>query len=98
MRKVVQAMTLVTLLLGASWPACAQGVPSAINYQGKLTDSLGQPAPGPQVLTFKLYETQFGGTAFWSRTYNAVPGDGFSVADATRSLMRRRTRSVRFAL
>ena len=56
MKKVVQAMTLVTLLLIACWPACDQGVPGAINYQGKLTDSLGQPAPGPQVLTFKLYE------------------------------------------
>ncbi|NQE46532.1 hypothetical protein C5S31_10975 [ANME-1 cluster archaeon GoMg2] len=36
---------------------------SSINYQGRLTDSAGEPLSGTYTMTFRLYEVASGGTA-----------------------------------
>ena len=42
-------------------------VPGLMNYQGKLTDTLGNPVPnGTFPLTFRLYHDSTGGASFWS--------------------------------
>jgi len=61
-------VVLVTLLIVVTGSCSfAQDVPSAISYQGKLTDTSGQPLPdGTYSVQFKLYTTETGGAAFWS--------------------------------
>ncbi len=42
-------------------------VPGMLSYQGKLTDSAGNPVPnGAFPLTFRLYPDSTGGVSFWS--------------------------------
>ena len=42
-------------------------IPQMLSYQGKLTDTLGQPVPnGSYPMLFLLYTTPSGGSAFWS--------------------------------
>ncbi|MFH2049049.1 MAG: tail fiber domain-containing protein [bacterium] len=43
-----------------------------ISYQGKLSNSSGDPLTGNFDITFKLYSTQIGSTALWSETHNGV--------------------------
>lgn len=67
-------------------PAVAQsGIPSAINYQGKLTDNLGQPVPtGYYEVSFRIWDdsTQVGaGNYIWGRNFplNVVTNGMFNV-------------------
>jgi hypothetical protein len=42
-------------------------IPQMLSYQGKLTDTLGQPVPnGNHQLTFRLYTQPTGGSAIWT--------------------------------
>jgi hypothetical protein len=44
-------------------------IPRMLSYQGKLTDTLGQPVPdGDYTMMFQLYPTPSGGSPFWSET------------------------------
>lgn len=54
----------------------ASSVTSSINYQGRLTDSSGNPLNGTYTLTFKLYETTTGGTALATDTHAVTVTDG----------------------
>jgi len=56
-------------------------VPSLINYQGSLLDSLGDPvADGPYGITFSIYDVETAGTALWQETQTVdVEGSLFSV-------------------
>lgn len=70
-----------TVLLPAV-PTLAQGVPTAITYQGKITDTAGQPLPdGSSAMQFKLFDAENGGSQLWdSGAMNVgVRGGVFSV-------------------
>ena len=56
--------------------AAPDAVTGSINYQGRLTDSAGNPLSGPYSVTFKLYETSTGGTALRSRARSVEVTDG----------------------
>jgi hypothetical protein len=43
-------------------------VPEVINYQGKLTDSGGNPLDGTYSMTFYLYDAETGGSDLWHET------------------------------
>lgn len=82
------AIALLTLLclLAAPAPATAQsGIPAAINYQGKLTDNLGNPvASGYYEVSFRIWDhpTQAAtGNYLWGRTFplNVVTNGMFNV-------------------
>ncbi len=45
---------------------------TAINYQGYLTDSSGNPVNATLPMTFRLYSAASGGTALWTETQSAV--------------------------
>lgn len=61
------AFAAVCAALSLVSPADAQGVPASINYQGKLTDSIGKPVPDNiYQVQFKLYTVEAGGAAFWT--------------------------------
>jgi hypothetical protein len=56
-------------------------IPQMLSYQGKLTDTLGQPVPnGNYALTFRLYNAPTGGSAIWSEAQTIMAKNGlFSV-------------------
>ncbi|MFT6234905.1 MAG: hypothetical protein ACJAZO_005429 [Myxococcota bacterium] len=70
MRKLV---AVVALLL----PIAASAVPPLLDHQGRLMDSVGTPIEGSHTLTFRLYTTDVGGTAFWSEQQTLPMSDGF---------------------
>jgi|GEM_PF-679899 len=56
-------------------------IPKMFSYQGRLTDTLGNPVPTDTYqLTFRLYTQPIGGTPFWSETQRVLVKEGlFSV-------------------
>lgn len=68
-----------TLILVVSTTAIHAGVPSTMNYQGRLTDTVGDPVTdGPHNVTFRIYD-QFS-VAIWEETHIVFTADGrFSV-------------------
>lgn len=69
MRRTV-ILTMLVFMLSAqfSW---AQ-IPETMSYQGLLTDASGTPLNGSYNLTFRLYESDSGGTALWAETHPSV--------------------------
>jgi hypothetical protein len=58
---------LIIPIILASMFVMSQSVPQLINFQGRLTDSAGQPLDGETVdLTFSFYGVESGGTAYLS--------------------------------
>jgi len=55
-------------------PANSQAqIPRILSYQGILTDSVGTPkSDGSYSFTFGLYESQSGGSPFWTETKNLI--------------------------
>ncbi|MBI3192832.1 MAG: hypothetical protein HYZ34_00020 [Ignavibacteriae bacterium] len=63
-------ITILILLSVLTFRSDAQ-IPRTISYQGVLTDNLGTPkSDGTYSFTFRLYESETGGTAIWSETKN----------------------------
>ncbi len=54
-------LSLVPLLVGLTVGA----QPAYLNYQGRLTDTTGQPLTGMKTLTFNIYSSALGGTPVW---------------------------------
>ena len=74
MRTVV--LTLVLVLVAASI-ACTAGVPPRMSYQGVLKEAGGRGVPdGDYDLTFRLYDTEVGGTPIWTETQTVEVTDG----------------------
>jgi hypothetical protein len=51
-------------------------IPKALSFQGILTDDTGIPLSGDQVLVFKLYVVESGGTAVWQETQTVPVEEG----------------------
>jgi hypothetical protein len=49
---------------------------SSINYQGRLTDSAGEPLSGSYTMTFRLYEVASGGSALATDSHSVEVTDG----------------------
>jgi len=49
---------------------------SVISYQGRLTDSSGNPLTGPYNLVFRIYAVPTGGSALWTETWSVNVADG----------------------
>lgn len=55
----------------------SQGIPGTINFQGVLKDASGNVvANGDYNLTFRIYDTESGGTALWTETKLITVTDG----------------------
>ncbi|MEO0071651.1 MAG: hypothetical protein ABIK39_06175 [candidate division WOR-3 bacterium] len=53
-------------------------IPRMLSYQGKLTDTLGNPVPdGNYQLTFRLYTQETGGTPFWTEAQTLTVKKGY---------------------
>jgi len=52
-------------------------IPRMLSYQGRLTDSLGNPvSDGNYQMTFRLYPDETGGTPFWNETQTVYVRNG----------------------
>jgi hypothetical protein len=56
--------------------SAASDVTGSSNYQGRLTDSAGEPLSGAHEMTFKLYEVDSGGTALVTDTHSVTATNG----------------------
>ena len=61
---------------GSDEAVAAGAVTASINYEGRLTDSGGNPLSGMYTMTFVLYETATGGTALATDTHSVTVTDG----------------------
>ncbi|MDO8586846.1 MAG: glycosyl hydrolase family 28-related protein [Armatimonadota bacterium] len=79
MKTLIHLCTVALVLLSCG--ECVASVPGMMSYQGKLTDSNGQPvSDGLHNMTFGLYAAATGGTALWTETKSVqVTGGVFSV-------------------
>lgn len=66
----------VSFLLGIWVIPSWAGVPQTVSFQGKLSDSEGQPMEGPTGVTFRLYNSATGGTKLWEETKSLTVSDG----------------------
>lgn len=63
---------LVMLTLAAAWTATAV-VPQMINYQGRLTDSSGDPVDDTVSIVFTICADSLGGACAWTELHSSVP-------------------------
>lgn len=71
---IITIFLLWTVVCGLSTTSYAE-IPKLINYQGRLTDSQNRPITGTANVTFKIYESEAGGTALWTETYTSLTLD-----------------------
>lgn len=71
MRKSFLFSILVLAVLLAS-PAAHAVVPQLMNYQGRLTDSSGEPLDTTVGITFTIYDAELAGNVIWSETQPVV--------------------------
>ncbi len=73
---IISAMLAILLIV----PTFAQ-IPQVISFQGRLADASGTPvSDGSYFLTFRLYESETGGSAIWTEIQNVTTANGlFSV-------------------
>ena len=69
--KAQSLILAVTLLITFSVTAVF-GQSPMINYQGKVTDSSGNPVNGTVSIHFSIYSQETGGTALWTETQSSV--------------------------
>ena len=84
-RSTLLAVVLPILLVS---PVFAE-VPERMNFQGRLTDTLGSPLSGSFDLTFRIYDDSVAGSLLYDETHTAVSvADGlFSVLIGGKSLV-----------
>lgn len=70
MKKILNIFAFVAVFATMGWTAAA--VPSAINYQGRLTDAAGVPQPGMRTMTLKLYDSATDGALLFSQSIGNV--------------------------
>ncbi|GEM_PF-3206396 len=76
MRKFLFAIIVPALLLCFAAPASAQSIPQEISFQGKLSDSAGNPVTTSVDIRFRLYNAVTGGTHLWQEIHAGVTPDG----------------------
>ena len=78
MKRIVLMQIVAALIMAVTATA---GVPLEWNYQGHLTDNLGDPLDTTVSMTFAIYYDSIGGTAVWFENHPpvSVMGGGFSV-------------------
>ena len=69
MRLFASLLVVALLLVGLSAHAAA---PRVISFQGKLTDPIGVPMAGTFEMTFRLWDSETGGTMLAEQVFPAV--------------------------
>ena len=76
--KTLRNLLPLALMLAAAQIAPA-AVPSAINYQGRLTNAAGVPQPGTRATSLKIYDAATSGTLLYAETVGNVVVDANGV-------------------
>jgi microcystin-dependent protein len=63
---------LLTVMICGFLAISYAAVPHLINYQGRLTDTSGQPLEGTHSLTFRIYDAEAAGNLLWEEIQPAV--------------------------
>ena len=66
-------ITLLSVLLASI--GIAHAVPTAINYQGRLTDGDGNPASGSKLFSLSLYDAATAGNELYTETIGSIAVD-----------------------
>ena len=77
MKSLLNVVRLAIFLAMAGMAAAA--VPSAINYQGRLTDAAGIPQAGVRAMAVRIYDAAIVGTMLYSESVGNVAGDANGV-------------------
>lgn len=73
----VALTVVVALVVIAAVPVCAQTVPAAITYQGRLTNPEGSPLPDDKYMAvFCMYESEIEEKPFWMRQTEIITSRG----------------------
>ncbi|MBN2227473.1 MAG: hypothetical protein JW763_08915 [candidate division Zixibacteria bacterium] len=76
MKKTIQVILLIMLVGGMlATPAFADGAPSTILYQGRLTQANGSPITTATEITFKIYPTIDGVSALFTKDTSLTPDE-----------------------
>jgi len=76
-RKAMTMMSILFIVTLLIIPLTAFAVvPTTINYQGYLTDAVGNPLNGSINVAFAIYNAAIDGTLLWSETLSVDVGDG----------------------
>jgi len=67
-----RTLTFFVIITGAIFSTSIAAVPNTVNYQGRLTDTLGQPLDTTIDLTFTIYDDSLGGSIIWTETHASV--------------------------
>lgn len=74
MKKLTSILFVILFLSILYYPfsAASAAVPRLINYQGRLTDTSGNPLTGSYALTFRIYDAETAGNLLWEETQSGV--------------------------
>jgi len=86
---------LALAALGLAQAAPQTTAPQVMNYQGILKDAAGDPLNGTYTITFRIYDSEIGGTALWEETHDRYIG--VTVEPYTEMTPRQRIASVPYA-
>jgi hypothetical protein len=76
--KTIQHLISLAAMLATALLAPA-AVPSAINYQGRLTNASGVPQTGSKAMSLKIYDAATSGTLLYAETLGSVAVDANGV-------------------
>ncbi|GEM_PF-5549088 len=74
MKRFKEVILFMVIIFSLSTAANA-AVPHLINYQGKVTDTSGNPLNGSYDLTFRIYDAETAGNMLWQETQTGVVVD-----------------------
>ena len=77
LHKLLLAMFVLSFLWTADYrlSTAFAAVPHLINYQGRVTDTSGNPLTGSYSITFRIYDAATAGNLLWEETHTGVVVD-----------------------
>ncbi len=77
MLQIIHRLTILTAILLYNVLTFSQSIPGEINYQGILKDASGNLVPnGNYEMSFRIYDSETGGTSLWLETKTINISDG----------------------
>ncbi len=73
MRRIAYKTGTIIVAVATMISVVVAGAPGIISFQGKLTDSDGNPVISAVDVTFRIWDAESGGTLIWEDTYPVTP-------------------------
>ncbi len=75
MNKRARVVLMLLILLSGFMVQAEASIPHLINYQGRITDSSGNPLTGSYDITFRIYDAEAAGVLLWQETHTGLVVD-----------------------